>query len=114
MLQSELQADHVYLTEDAAIYLVQAGIKLVGFDYLSFDRFGDDEFPPPRAALGAGVIIVEGLDLSEVDPGEYDLDLPPPTHRRRGRRPRPRSPLSRPERKARPPRGMGAGSAMGR
>jgi arylformamidase len=73
MLKPEFQADHVYLTEDAATYLVQAGIKLVGFDYLSFEKPGSVDFPAHHALLGAGVVIVEGLDLSEVEADEYDL-----------------------------------------
>jgi arylformamidase len=73
LLKSGYQEDHVYLTEDAAVYLVQAGLKLVGFDYLSIDRFGNSGFLAHHALLGAGVIVVEGLDLSEVEPGEYDM-----------------------------------------
>ena len=73
LLKSGYQEDHVYLTEDAALYLVQAGLKLVGFDYLSIDRFGNSGFLAHHALLGAGVIVVEGLDLSEVEPGEYDM-----------------------------------------
>ena len=73
MLKPGYHEDHVYLTGDAAAYLAQVGIKLVGFDYLSVDRPGSAEFPAHHALLGAGVIVVEGLDLSEVDPGEYDM-----------------------------------------
>ncbi len=73
LLKPGYQEDHVYLDEDAALYLVQAGLKLVGFDYLSIDRFGHAGFPAHHALLGAGVIVVEGLDLSEVEPGEYDM-----------------------------------------
>ena len=69
--------DHVYLTEDAALYLVQAGIKLVGFDYLSVDRAGSADFPAHHALLGAGVVLVEGLDLSEAEPGEYEMSCLP-------------------------------------
>ncbi len=65
--------DHVYLSRDAAIYLAQAGIKLVGFDYLSVDRFGSADFPAHHALLGAGVVVLEGLDLSEVEAGEYEM-----------------------------------------
>ena len=63
----------VYLTEDAASYLVQAGIKLVGIDHLSFEKPGSSEYPAHHVLLGAGVVIVEGLDLSDVAPGEYEL-----------------------------------------
>jgi len=73
LLRAGFQEDHVYLTGDAALYLAQAGLKLVGFDYLSLDRFGDTSYPAHHALLGAGVVVVEGLDLSEVEAGEYDM-----------------------------------------
>ena len=73
----EFQEDFVYLTPDAAEYLVQAGIKLVGIDYLSIEKFGSEDFAAHHALLGAGVVIIEGLDLSEVEPGEYDLTCLP-------------------------------------
>ncbi|MGE0455512.1 MAG: cyclase family protein [Vicinamibacteria bacterium] len=69
----EFQEDFVYLTEDAARYLVQAGIKLVGIDYLSIEKFGSTDFAAHHALLGAGVVVIEGLDLSQVEEGEYDL-----------------------------------------
>jgi arylformamidase len=71
------QEDFVYLTPDAATYLAQAGIKLVGIDYLSIERFGSKDFAAHRALLDAGVVIVEGLDLSEVEPGEYEMTCLP-------------------------------------
>jgi len=77
MQKTEYQADHVYLTKDAAHYLAQARLKLVGFDYLSVDRHGSVDFPTHAALLGAGVVLVEGLDLSEVEPGEYDMTCLP-------------------------------------
>jgi arylformamidase len=73
LLKPGYHQDHVHLSEDAALYLAQAGIKLVGIDYLSVDRFGSTDFPAHRALLGAGVIVLEGLDLSEVEPGEYEM-----------------------------------------
>jgi arylformamidase len=77
MLRAEFQGDHVYLSRDAALYLAQAGLKLVGFDYLSVDRHGAPDFPAHRALLEAGVVLVEALDLSEVEPGEYDMTCLP-------------------------------------
>jgi arylformamidase len=65
--------EHAYLSEDAALYLVQAGIKLVGFDYLSVDRAGSADYPAHRTLLGSGVILVEGLDLTQIEPGEYEM-----------------------------------------
>ena len=69
----QFQEDFVYLTPAAAAHLVQAGIKLVGIDYLSVEKFQSQDFAAHHALLEAGVVIVEGLDLSEVDPGEYDM-----------------------------------------
>jgi arylformamidase len=77
MHKPQVQEDYVYLTVDAADYLAQAGIKLIGIDYLSVDRFGTVDYPSHHALLEAGVVIVEGLDLSEVEPGEYDMTCLP-------------------------------------
>ena len=42
-------------------------------DHVSIDRFGSADFPAHHALLEAGVVVVEGLDLSEVEPWEYDM-----------------------------------------
>ena len=75
--QRTFQEDFVYLTPDAATYLVQAGIKLVGIDYLSIEKYGSTDYAAHHALLEAGVVIIEGLDLSDVEPGEYDMTCLP-------------------------------------
>ncbi len=65
--------DFVYIHAQAAQWLVERGIRLVGIDYLSVEKFGDTQFPTHRTLLENGVVIVEGLDLREVAPGSYDL-----------------------------------------
>ena len=65
--------DFVALTPDAANWVVRRGIRLLGVDYLSVQRFHDPEPTTHRILLGAGVVIVEGLDLSAVRPGTYQL-----------------------------------------
>jgi arylformamidase len=65
--------DYVYVTPEAAEILVESGIKLVGIDYLSIEKFGSTDFKTHHTLLSNGVIIVEGLNLSEVEPGDYDL-----------------------------------------
>jgi arylformamidase len=60
------------LTADGARVLVDRGIRLVGIDYLSIAPFGDPT-PTHLVLLGAGVVIVEGLDLRATEPGAYDL-----------------------------------------
>jgi len=64
--------DFVALALDAAQWIVERGIRLVGVDYMSVERFGGDG-SVHRALLGAGVVAVEGLDLRDVPPGDYML-----------------------------------------
>ena len=60
--------DFVSITPEAAALLVDAGVRLVGIDYLSV---GSPE--THRVLLAARVVIVEGLDLTGVAPGRYDV-----------------------------------------
>jgi arylformamidase len=61
--------DFTYIAEDAAHLLADAAVKLVGIDYLSVGGPGATH----RILLGAGIWLLEGLDLSGVSPGNYDL-----------------------------------------
>jgi arylformamidase len=65
--------DFVYLDPEAAAWLVDHGVRLVGVDYLSVEAFDAAEPRTHRTLLGAGVVIVEGLDLREIDAGDYQL-----------------------------------------
>jgi arylformamidase len=65
--------EHVWLRSEAAAELVAGGANLVGIDYLSVDRYGDDDYPAHRALLDADVLILEGVDLAGVAPGRYTL-----------------------------------------
>jgi arylformamidase len=67
----------VAVTRDGARRLVERGLRLVGVDFLSVERDGPPDFPVHRTLLGGGVVIVEGLDLSTVDPGPYTLVCAP-------------------------------------
>ena len=69
----EFQRDFTYLTEDAATFLVAAGVRAIGMDYLSIEKFGSPDFPVHRILLGAGVFVIEGLDLRAITPGRYTL-----------------------------------------
>jgi arylformamidase len=70
---TEFQKDFVYLETGAAEALVARGVKLVGIDYLSIEKFGFDKPTTHWTLLGNDVYIVEGLDLSAVAPGDYEL-----------------------------------------
>jgi arylformamidase len=65
--------DFTYLTEGAAKYLVDQGVKVVGVDYLSVEQFKKPGAPAHHALLGNGVIIIEGLNLSDAEPGVYEM-----------------------------------------
>ena len=66
----EFQTDFTALTADGAQWLVDRGVRLVGIDYFSIAPY-DDLAPTHRILLEAGVVIVEGLDMIDVSPGEY-------------------------------------------
>lgn len=70
--EPEFQTDFVGLSADGAEYLVKRGVKLVGVDYLSVAPYKKSR-PTHEILLGAGVVIVEGLNLSEVSQGRYSL-----------------------------------------
>lgn len=65
--------DFTYLDADAARALVAAGVRLVGIDYLSVEAMNTTDFPTHRVLLSHGVVIIEGLDLSRVVAGRYEL-----------------------------------------
>src|SRR5215813_10942314 len=71
--QKGMATEFVYITPGAARSLVENAIKLVGIDYLSVEKMGAEEPETHLTLLGAGVIIIEGLDLREVEPGDYDM-----------------------------------------
>jgi len=64
--------DFVAIPADGASWLVEHGVRLVGVDYLSVAPFAESA-PTHQILLAAGVIAVEGLNLSEIEPGEYQL-----------------------------------------
>jgi arylformamidase len=70
--ESKFQTDFVAITEDGAEWLVECGVQLVGIDYLSVAPY-EESIPTHTVLLQAGVVIVEGLNLSDVMRGFYDL-----------------------------------------
>jgi arylformamidase len=69
----EFVKDFTYLAPDGAEYLVSRGVELVGIDYFSIEQFHSGHHRTHRALLERSVVIVEGLDLSEPAPGEYQF-----------------------------------------
>jgi arylformamidase len=73
MQREEFSNSYVAISEEAAEYLVEIGVETIGIDYLSVEPFEDGEFNTHHTLLGADVVILEGLVLTEVEPGEYFL-----------------------------------------
>ena len=65
--------DFVYVSKEAAQFLVDRGVQTVGVDYLSVGGFFKDGVETHHILLGAKVWIIEGLNLSRIKPGRYDL-----------------------------------------
>jgi arylformamidase len=71
--ENNFRQDYVHLSPDSAWYLRNKKIRLIGIDYFSIDGLGEDEGPCHRILLGAGIIIMEGLNLVDIKEGRYDL-----------------------------------------
>ncbi|MCX7047243.1 MAG: cyclase family protein [Candidatus Sumerlaeota bacterium] len=65
--------EYVYLDVDAAQWIVERKVSLLGFDYYSVDAFRDAESKAHHVLLSAGALIVENLDLRAVETGRYRL-----------------------------------------
>lgn len=70
---SEFRKDFTYLDLAAARVLVEFGIALVGIDYLSIEQFHSEKHETHLYLLENEVIILEGLNLANVDAGQYEL-----------------------------------------
>lgn len=71
------QENFIALSPGAAQWIVEQGILLVGVDGPSVEEYASSAYPVHHALLQAGVVIVEGLDLSCVAVGDYDLFCAP-------------------------------------
>ena len=60
------------VSPDGAAYLVECGVRLIGIDYFSIAPF-EDSVPTHRTLLGAEMVILEGINLSEIPAGHYQL-----------------------------------------
>jgi arylformamidase len=67
------RTDFTYITEAAAKAIVDAGIKLIGIDYLSIEAPGAVGHPVHITLLQKEIVILEGVDLRAVQPGDYEL-----------------------------------------
>jgi arylformamidase len=67
------RTDFAFITPRTATELANAGVKLVGIDYLSIEAPGAADHPVHITLLKKEIVILEGLDLREVLPGDYEM-----------------------------------------
>lgn len=65
--------DYAAVSPEGARWIVDRGIRLIGIDYLSIGPHGPANVATHRTLLGNDVLVMETIDLSEVEPGPYDL-----------------------------------------
>ena len=65
--------EFVFISQDGARYLAECGVRAVGVDYLSVGGYREDGLETHEALLGAGIWIIEGLNLKGIEPGTYEL-----------------------------------------
>ena len=71
--RADFRTDFTHLDLPAANRLIEQGVKLVGIDYLSIEKFHSPDHEVHRALLAHEVIILEGLNLAHVPAGKYEL-----------------------------------------
>jgi arylformamidase len=69
----DFDEDYIFIADEAAQYMAEAGIRTIGVDYLSVGGFRQDMKETHQTILRAGIWIVEGLNLEAVEPGDYEL-----------------------------------------
>lgn len=74
---SAFHRDFVALAPDAGRWLAERGFVLVAIDYLSIEQFRSPTHEVHRTLLEKGIIVLEGVDLRAVPPGEYFMVCAP-------------------------------------
>ena len=73
----DFHSEFIGFAEDTGPWLADRGFVLVGIDYMSIERFRSPSHAVHHALLATGAVLLEGLDLREVSPGEYFLVCAP-------------------------------------
>ena len=73
LMSGVFSEDFVYLSPEAAGVFIEKKLGLVGIDYVSIDKFGEESSPAHHKLLGNNILILEGINLRDVPPGKYTL-----------------------------------------
>lgn len=71
--EPQFHSDFTHLNTEAATWLRDHGARLVGIDYLSIEKSKSPGHPTHLALLSKGIVILEGLNLTDIKPGKYEL-----------------------------------------
>lgn len=77
MERNEFDGDYVHIGKSGAEFLARQGLKLVGIDCFSVDAYGNKEKDAHKILLRSGIVLLEGINLSAVDEGEYVISCFP-------------------------------------
>ncbi len=69
--EKDFSKNYIYLTEEAAKYLIENGVRTVGTDYLSIEKFGSEGAKVHKGLLKNEILVIEGLDLSNAEQKKY-------------------------------------------
>ena len=75
--ENVFQNDFVYLNYEGAEYLIESGIDFIGIDYLTIESLDTTDFSVHKLLLKNNVIVLEGINLKDISPGNYKLIAPP-------------------------------------
>jgi arylformamidase len=73
LLEKDFFENYVYLTGGAAKYLARKQIITFGFDYITIDKYGVLDYPAHYKLLGDDIVIIEGINLTDIKEGNYDI-----------------------------------------
>jgi arylformamidase len=73
LLKTSFHQHFVHLTEDGARFLIEHKVRLVGIDTLSIENHQNPGSPVHHLLLEADILVVEGVHLLEIPPGEYEI-----------------------------------------
>ncbi|MCX7709207.1 MAG: cyclase family protein [Clostridia bacterium] len=69
----EFSKDYVSLSLEAAQFFANKKIKAVGINYFSIEKFDSSKFAVHKTLLGNDIVVIEGLKLEGIEPGEYEF-----------------------------------------
>jgi len=75
--QDKFSKQYVYIEPSAAEALLEKKVKVVGIDYISVDNYEAEDLPVHKILLSNDVLIVEGLELRNVNPGKCKIFIMP-------------------------------------